>query len=158
MKTNIRNYRGGVTLGLLAISLFNLSPRLLAEEAPEGKLNRWEKRFDVNQDGKLDAQETAAKEVARKDAFQRLQGRYDQDGDQDFSLGRPLLTEVANRTPKSENFLQLKPKLKLFRPLPPQRGEKVKRRALALETTIKTVQPCRGEIISPPALRDLLDL
>ena len=34
---------------------------------------------------------------------------------QDFKLGRPLLTEVANRTPKSENFLQLKPKLKLIR-------------------------------------------
>ena len=34
---------------------------------------------------------------------------------QDFKLGRPLLTEVANRTPKSEKFLQLKPKLKLIR-------------------------------------------
>ena len=82
MKTNIRNYRGGVTLGLLAISLFNLSPRLLAQDGQEdGKMSRWEKRFDVNQDGKLDAQETAAKEAARKDAFQRLQGKYDQDGD-----------------------------------------------------------------------------
>ena len=59
MKIDIKNYRGGVTLGLLAISLWNLSPRLLAEEAQgEGKLNRWEKRFDVNQGGKLDAQET----------------------------------------------------------------------------------------------------
>ena len=82
MKTNIINYRGGVTLGLLAISLWNLSPRLLAEGCQEdGKMNRWEKRFDVNQDGKLDAQETAAKEAARKDAFKRLQGKYDKDGD-----------------------------------------------------------------------------
>ena len=82
MKTNIRNYRGGVTLGLLAVALWNLSPRLLTEECQEGgKMSRWEKRFDVNQDGKLDAQETAAKEAARKDAFQRLQGKYDKDGD-----------------------------------------------------------------------------
>ena len=76
MKTHIRNYRGGVTLGLLAISLFNLSPRLLAQKCPEdGSLNRWEKRFDVNQDGKLDAQEAVAKEAARKEAFKRLQGQ-----------------------------------------------------------------------------------
>ena len=82
MKTNIINYRGGVTLGLLAISLFNLSPRLLAEEGQgQGKKNRWEKRFDVNGDGKLDAQETAAMEAARKDAFTKLQGKYDKDGD-----------------------------------------------------------------------------
>ena len=93
MKTNIINYRGGVTLGLLAISLFNLSPRLLAEEAQgEEKLNRWEKRFDVNQDGKLDTQETAAKEKARKDAFKRLQGKYDKDGD-----GKLSETEKAAR-------------------------------------------------------------
>ena len=93
MKIDIKNYRGGVTLGLLAISLWNLSPRLLAEEAQgEGKLNRWEKRFDVNQDGKLDAQETAAKEAARKDAFQRLQGKYDKDGD-----GKLSETEKAAR-------------------------------------------------------------
>jgi len=82
MKTNIRNYRGGVTLGLLAISLWSLSPRLLAEEGQgEGKLNRWEKRFDANQDGKLDAQETAAMEAGRQEAFQRLLGKYDKDGD-----------------------------------------------------------------------------
>ena len=93
MKTHIRNYRGGVTLGLLAVSLFNLSPRLLAQKCPEdGSLNRWEKRFDVNQDGKLDAQEMAAREAARKEAFQRLQGQYDKDGD-----GKLSESEKADR-------------------------------------------------------------
>jgi len=82
MKTNIINYRGGVTLGLLAISLWNLSPRLLAQDCQSaGKLNRWEKRYDVNRDGQLDVQETAAMEAGRKEAFQRLLGKYDKDGD-----------------------------------------------------------------------------
>ena len=95
MKTNIAKYRGGVTLGLLAISLWNLSPRLLAEEVQgEEKLNRWEKRFDVNQDGKLDAQETAAKEAGRKAAFERLLGRYDRDGDGKLSQSE----KAARRT------------------------------------------------------------
>ena len=99
MKTNIGNYRGGVTLGLLAISLFNLSPRLLAQECQKnGEMNRWEKRFDVNQDGQLDAQEKAAKEAARKDAFQRLQGQYDKDGD-----GKLSESEKAERRAAMEN-------------------------------------------------------
>ena len=103
MKTNIRSYRGGVTLGLLAISLFNLSPRLLAQECREdGKMKRWEKRFDVNQDGKLDAQETAAKEAARKDAFQRLQGQYDKDGDGKLSESEKAERRAAMEQKRAE--------------------------------------------------------
>jgi Ca2+-binding EF-hand superfamily protein len=103
MKTNIRNYRGGVTLGLLAISLWSLSPRLLAEEGQgEGKLNRWEKRFDANQDGKLDAQETAAMEAARKDAFARLQGKYDKDGDGKLSESEKAERRTAMEAKRKE--------------------------------------------------------
>ena len=103
MKANIRNYRGGVTLGLLAIALFNLNPRLLAQKCQEdGSLNRWEKRFDVNQDGKLDAQETAAKEAARKDAFQRLQGRYDKDGDGKLSESEKAARRAAMEAKRKE--------------------------------------------------------
>ena len=102
MKTNIINYRGGVTLGLLAVALFNLSPRLLAEEGQgQGKKNRWEKRFDVNGDGKLDAQETAAMEAARKDAFTKLQGKYDKDGD-----GKLSESEKAERRAAMEERRQ----------------------------------------------------
>ena len=74
-------------MGLLAVSLLTLSPHLLAQACQDGggssagKKQRMEKRFDVNQDGKLDDQEMAAKEAARKEAFQRLQGQYDKDGD-----------------------------------------------------------------------------
>ena len=103
MKTNIRNYRGGVTLGLLAISLFNLSPRLLAQDGQEdGKISRWEKRFDVNQDGKLDAQETAAKQAARKEAFQRLQGKYDQDGDGKLNESEKAARRAAMEVKRKE--------------------------------------------------------
>jgi len=103
MKTNIRNYRGGVTLGLLAISLFNLNPRLLAQKCQEdGTMNRWEKRFDANQDGKLDAQETAVKEAARKDAFKRLQGQYDKDGDGKLSEGEKAARRTAMEAKRKE--------------------------------------------------------
>jgi Ca2+-binding EF-hand superfamily protein len=103
MKTNMRNYRGGVTLGLLAISLLNLSPRLLAQACQDGeKMNRWEKRFDANQDGKLDAQETAAKEAARKQAFQRLQGQYDKDGDGKLSESEKAERRAAMETKRKE--------------------------------------------------------
>jgi hypothetical protein len=105
MKTNIGNYRGGVTLGLLAISLFNLSPRLLAaDQQDDGKMNRWEKRFDVNQDGKLDAKETAAKEAARKDAFQRLQGPYDKDGDGKLSESEKAERRAAMEAKRKERI------------------------------------------------------
>ena len=103
MKTNIINYRGGVTLGLLAVALFNLSPRLLAEEGQgQGKKNRWEKRFDVNGDGKLDAQETAAMEAARKDAFTKLQGKYDKDGDGKLSESEKAERRTAMEAKRKE--------------------------------------------------------
>ena len=105
MKTNIGNYRGGVTLGLLAISLFNLSPRLLAQKCPDdGSLNRWEKRFDVNQDGKLDAQESVAKEAARKEAFKRLQGQYDKDGDGKLSESEKAARRTALEAKRKETI------------------------------------------------------
>ena len=108
MKTNIRNYRGGVTLGLLAVSLLTLSPRLLAQACQDGggssagKKQRMEKRFDVNQDGKLDAQETVAKEAARKEAFQRLLGKYDQDGDGKLSEGEKAARRAAMEAKRKE--------------------------------------------------------
>ena len=104
MKIDIKNYRGGVTLGLLAISLWNLSPRLLAQDCQSaGKLNRWEKRYDVNRDGQLDAQETAAMEAGRQEAFQRLLGKYDKDGDGRLN---PEERQVAKAARKAEKEAQ----------------------------------------------------
>ena len=90
-------------MGLLAVALFNLSPRLLAEEGQgQGKKNRWEKRFDVNGDGKLDAQETAAMEAARKDAFTKLQGKYDKDGDGKLSESEKAERRTAMEAKRKE--------------------------------------------------------
>jgi len=75
-------YRGALALGLLAFTLLNPTPRLLAQACQDGdKSAKVLKRFDANQNGKLDPEEQKAADQSRQELFQRLHGKYDTDQD-----------------------------------------------------------------------------
>ena len=81
MKTQL-NYHGALALGLLAFTLLNTTPRLLAQACQEGdKTAKLLKRFDANQNGQLDPEEQKAADQSRQELFQRLHGKYDTDQD-----------------------------------------------------------------------------
>jgi len=85
MKTQII-HRGGLALGLLAFTLFNPTPRLLAQACQDGnKSAKILKRFDANGNGQIDSDEQKTEDQARQDLFQRLHGKYDADGDGQLS-------------------------------------------------------------------------
>jgi Ca2+-binding EF-hand superfamily protein len=75
-------YRGALALGLLAFTLLNPTPRLLAQACQdEDKSAKVLKRFDANQNGQLDPEEQKAADQSRQELFQRLHGKYDTDQD-----------------------------------------------------------------------------
>jgi Ca2+-binding EF-hand superfamily protein len=75
-------YRGALALGLLALTLLNPTPRLLAQSCQDGdKSAKLLKRFDANQNGQLDPEEQKATDASRQELFQRLHGKYDADQD-----------------------------------------------------------------------------
>jgi len=75
-------YRGALALGLLALTLLNPTPRLLAQSCQDGdKSAKLLKRFDANQNGQLDPEEQKAADASRQELFQRLHGKYDTDQD-----------------------------------------------------------------------------
>jgi Ca2+-binding EF-hand superfamily protein len=75
-------YRGALALGLLAFTLLNPTPRLLAQACQDGdKSAKVLKRFDANQNGQLDPEEQKAADQSRQELFQRLHGKYDTDQD-----------------------------------------------------------------------------
>jgi hypothetical protein len=75
-------YRGALALGLLAFTLLNPTPRLLAQSCQDGdKSAKVLKRFDANQNGQLDPEEQKAADQSRQELFQRLHGKYDTDQD-----------------------------------------------------------------------------
>ncbi|NCV61770.1 MAG: hypothetical protein EBW52_10375, partial [Betaproteobacteria bacterium] len=75
-------YRGALALGLLALTLLNPTPRLLAQSCQDGdKSAKLLKRFDANQNGQLDPEEQKAADASRQELFQRLHGKYDTDHD-----------------------------------------------------------------------------
>lgn len=75
-------YRGALALGLLALTLLNPTPRLLAQACQDGDKNaKLLKRFDANQNGQLDPEEQKAADQSRQELFQRLHGKYDTDQD-----------------------------------------------------------------------------
>ena len=75
-------YRGALALGLLALTLLNPTPRLLAQSCQDGdKSTKLLKRFDANQNGQLDPDEQKAADQSRQELFQRLHGKYDTDQD-----------------------------------------------------------------------------
>ena len=75
-------YRGVLALGLLAFTLLNPTPRLLAQACQDGdKSAKVLKRFDANQNGQLDPEEQKAADQSRQELFQRLHGKYDTDQD-----------------------------------------------------------------------------
>jgi Ca2+-binding EF-hand superfamily protein len=75
-------YRGALALGLLALTLLNPTPRLLAQACQDGDKNaKLLKRFDANQNGQLDPDEQKAADQSRQELFQRLHGKYDTDQD-----------------------------------------------------------------------------
>jgi len=79
-------YRGGLALGLLAFTLLNPTPRLLAQACQDGnKSAKALKRFDVNGNGQIDPEEQKAADQARQELFQRLHGKYDVDGNGQLS-------------------------------------------------------------------------
>jgi len=81
-------YRGALALGLLAFTLLNPTPRLLAQACQDGdKSAKVLKRFDANQNGQLDPEEQKAADQSRQELFQRLHGKYDTD--QDGKLSDP---------------------------------------------------------------------
>jgi hypothetical protein len=86
-------YRGALALGLLAFTLLNPTPRLLAQACQDGdKSAKVLKRFDANQNGQLDPEEQKAADQSRQELFQRLHGKYDTDQD-----GKLSESEKANR-------------------------------------------------------------
>jgi len=75
-------YCGALALGLLAFTLLNPTPRLLAQASQDGdKSAKVLKRFDANQNGQLDPDEQKAADQSRQELFQRLHGKYDTDQD-----------------------------------------------------------------------------
>ena len=79
-------YRGALALGLLALTLLNPTPRLLAQACQDGDKNaKLLKRFDANQNGQLDPDEQKAADQSRQELFQRLHGKYDTDQDSKLS-------------------------------------------------------------------------
>jgi len=75
-------YRGALALGLLAFTLLNPNTRLLAQACQDGeKSAKLLKRFDANQNGKLDPEEQKSADQSRQELFQRLHGKYDTDQD-----------------------------------------------------------------------------
>ena len=75
-------YRSALALGLLAFTLLNPTPRLLAQACQDGdKSAKVLKRFDANQNGQLDPEEQKAADQSRQELFQRLHGKYDTDQD-----------------------------------------------------------------------------
>jgi Ca2+-binding EF-hand superfamily protein len=79
-------YRGGLALGLLAFTLLNLTPRLLAQACQDmDKSAKILKRFDANGNGQIDPEEQKAANQARQEFFQRLHGKYDANGDGQLS-------------------------------------------------------------------------
>ncbi|NBR72584.1 MAG: hypothetical protein EBQ51_08395 [Verrucomicrobia bacterium] len=76
------NYRGALALGLLAFTLLNTTPRLLAQGCQAGDKNaKLLQRFDANHNGQLDPEEQKAVDQSRQELFQRLHGKYDTDQD-----------------------------------------------------------------------------
>ena len=85
MKTQII-HRGGLALGLLAFTLLNLTPRLLAQACQDGdKSAKILKRFDANGNGQIDPEEQKAADHTSQELFQRLHGKYDADGNGQLS-------------------------------------------------------------------------
>jgi Ca2+-binding EF-hand superfamily protein len=79
-------YRGGLALGLLAFTLLNPTPRLLAQACQDmDKSAKVLKRFDANGNGQIDPEEQKAADQARQELFQRLHGKYDVDGNAQLS-------------------------------------------------------------------------
>jgi Ca2+-binding EF-hand superfamily protein len=79
-------YRGGLALGLLAFTLLNPTPRLLAQACQDmDKSAKVLKRFDANGNGQIDPEEQKAADQARQELFQRLHGKYDVDGNGQLS-------------------------------------------------------------------------
>jgi Ca2+-binding EF-hand superfamily protein len=100
-------YRGALALGLLAFTLLNATPRLLAQACQDGnKSAKVLKRFDANQNGQLDPEEQKAADQSRKELFQRLHGKYDtdQDGKLSDSEKAARRAELANH--KKETIAQ----------------------------------------------------
>jgi Ca2+-binding EF-hand superfamily protein len=92
-------YRGVLALGLLAFTLLNPTTRLLAQAYQDGdKSVKVLKRFDANQNGKLDPEEQKAADQSRQELFQRLHGKYDtdQDGKLSDSEKAARRAELAN--------------------------------------------------------------
>jgi Ca2+-binding EF-hand superfamily protein len=79
-------YRGGLALGLLAFTLLNPTPRILAQACQDmDKSAKVLKRFDANGNGQIDPEEQKAADQARQELFQRLHGKYDVDGNGQLS-------------------------------------------------------------------------
>jgi Ca2+-binding EF-hand superfamily protein len=93
MTTSLKTHRGALALGLLAFTLIHPTHRLVAEVCQDAdKTAHLLKRFDANQNGKIDPDEQATADQARQELFRRLQGKYDTDGN--GQLSEP---EKANR-------------------------------------------------------------
>ena len=93
MTTSLKTHRGALALGLLAFTLIHPTHRLVAEVCQDNdKTARLLKRFDANQNGKIDPEEQATADQARQELFHRLQGKYDTDGN-----GQLSESEKANR-------------------------------------------------------------
>ena len=93
MTTSLRTHRGALALGLLAFTLIHPTHHLLAEVCQDAdKTAHLLKRFDANQNGKIDPEEQANADQARQELFRRLHGKYDTDGN-----GQLSESEKANR-------------------------------------------------------------
>ena len=93
MTTSLKTHRGALALGLLAFTLIHPTHRLVAEVCQDkDKTASLLKRFDANQNGKIDPEEQATADQARQELFRRLHGKYDADGN--GQLSEP---EKANR-------------------------------------------------------------
>ncbi|MCX6935203.1 MAG: hypothetical protein NTZ01_03280 [Verrucomicrobia bacterium] len=105
MKTTTLTHRGALALGLLAFTLFHPTHRLLAEVSQDTeKTARLLKRFDANQNGKLDPKEQTAADQARKELFQRLQGKYDTDGNGQLNDAEKAARRAYMQAKKQENL------------------------------------------------------
>jgi len=98
-------YRGALALGLLAFTLLNPTPRLLAQACQDGdKSAKVLKRFDANQNGKLDPEEQKAADQSRQELFQRLHGKYDTDQDGKLSESEKAVRRDAMATQRKETI------------------------------------------------------
>ena len=98
-------YRGALALALLALTLLNPTPRLLAQSCQDGdKSAKVLKRFDANQNGQLDPEEQKAADASRQELFQRLHGKYDTDQDGKLSESEKAVRRDAMATQRKETI------------------------------------------------------